>query len=178
MLNWHVVHVKPHKERQVMFHLRQHQVENYLPLIHVNPVNPRAAKVRPLFPCYIFVKFDPEATGLGVLQWTPGVRRLLEFGGQLAVIPDSALIEIQRRVGEITASGGLALDGLKQGEPVRIVNGPFEGYEAIFDSRLPGTERVRVLLEWIQQNQRHRGSPQLVPMELSASSIAKIKLKR
>jgi len=127
MLNWHVVHVKPHKERQVMYHLRQHQVENYLPLIHVNPVNPRAARVRALFPCYIFVKFDPLATGLGVLQWTPGVRRLLEFGGQLAVIQETAVNEIKRRVAEISASGGLALDGLKHGELVRIVSGPFEG---------------------------------------------------
>jgi transcriptional antiterminator RfaH len=178
MQNWHVVHVKPHKERQVMFHLRQHQVENYLPLINVNPVNPRAARVRALFPCYIFVKFDPADTGLSVLQWTPGVRRLLEFGGQLAVIPESAVTELKRRVGQITASGGLALDGLARGDTVRIVSGPFEGYEAIFDSRLGSTDRVRVLLEWIEHNQRYRGSPQVVPVELNASSIAKVKLKR
>ncbi len=161
-----------------MYHLRQHQVENYLPLIHVNPVNPRAARVRALFPCYIFVKFDPLATGLGVLQWTPGVRRLLEFGGQLAVIPENAVNEIKRRVAEISASGGLALDGLKHGETVRIVSGPFEGYEAIFDARLAGTERVRVLLEWIQRNQRRQGVPQVVPVELNASSIVKVKPKR
>jgi transcriptional antiterminator RfaH len=178
MQNWHIIHTKPHKERQVMFHLKQHQVETYLPLINVNPVNPRAARVRAFFPGYIFVRFDPQLTGLGIVQWTPGVRRMLEFGGQLAVVPDRAVNEIKQRVMEISAAGGLALDGLKVGDAVRITSGPFAGYEAIFDSRLAGTERVRVLLEWVQQNQRRRDVPTVFPVELNASSIEKVKLKR
>ena len=161
-----------------MFHLKQNQVETYLPLINVNPVNPRAARVRAFFPGYVFVRFDLQSTGLSLVQWTPGVRRLLEFGGQLAVVPDRAVTEIKHRVIEISAAGGLAFAGLKSGDAVRITSGPFAGHAAIFDSRLAGTERVRVLLEWVQQNQRRREIPRAIPLELNASSIEKVKLKR
>ena len=41
------------------------------------------------------------------------------------------------------AAGADPLNGLRPGEIVVIQDGPFEGYEAIFDSRLPGNERWR-----------------------------------
>jgi transcription antitermination factor NusG len=50
---------------------------------------------------------------------------------------------------------------------VVIQDGPFAGYEAIFDTRLPGRERVRVLLKLLQKRQ--------VPVDLPA---AQIKLKK
>ena len=161
-----------------MFQLRQRQLEVYLPLIRVNSVNPRAARERAFFPCYLFAKFDPHVNGIGNLQWLPGLRRFLDFGGQPAVVPDKAVSEIKRRVAEIMAAGGLAFDGLKPGDVVRVVNGPFAGYEAIFDSRLAGNERVRVLLEWIQRNQRRRDPARVIPVELNASSIEKVRLRR
>ena len=49
------------------------------------------------------------------------------------------------------------------GDLVQINSGPFNGYEAIFDARLPGTERVRVLLQFLSD--RH------VPVELNVAHI-------
>jgi transcriptional antiterminator RfaH len=103
---------------------------------------------------------------------------VLEFGGQPATVPDRYVAELKQRVAAISAAGGLLFDGLKQGDTVRITNGPFAGYEAIFDARLAGTERVRVLLEWLQQHQHHRFAAPVVPVELNASSIDKVKLRR
>ena len=40
----------------------------------------------------------------------------------------------------------------KPGETVMVHSGPFAGYEAIFDVRLPGTERVRILLKIAQES--------------------------
>ena len=34
-----------------------------------------------------------------------------------------------------------------------ILDGPFAGHEAIFDVRLPGSERVRVLLKLLSRQQ-------------------------
>ena len=161
-----------------MLQLRQRQLEVYLPLIHVNPVNPRAARERAFFPCYLFAKLRPQAVDVSNLQWLPGVRRLLEFDGEPALVSDKAVSEIKHRVAEIMAAGGLAFDDLKPGDAVRVVNGPFLGYEAIFDSRLAGSERVRILLEWIQRNQRRRDLARVMPVELNASSIEKVRLKR
>jgi transcription antitermination factor NusG len=66
----------------------------------------------------------------------------------------------------LLAAGGIVFDGLKHGDGVVIEHGPFEGYEAIFDQRLPGTERVRVLLQFLS-NQRQ------LPVEIDASKIRK-----
>jgi transcription antitermination factor NusG len=59
-------------------------------------------------------------------------------------------------------------DGLKSGDTVQINYGPFEGYESIFDARIPGSERVRVLLQLLS-NQRQ------VAVELNAANIRKLK---
>jgi transcription antitermination factor NusG len=140
MQHWYVLHTKPHKERQVLYQFRQRNIEVYLPLLRVHPVNPRAARERAFFPCYIFVHSDIQAQGLSSIQWTPGLRRVLEFGGQPATVPDRYVAELKQRVAAISQAGGLLFDGLKQGDSVRIVSVPFAGYEAIFDTRLAGTE--------------------------------------
>lgn len=177
MEQWYALHAKPHKERQVAENLRQRKFEVYLPLVRVNPVNPRSARLRPYFPSYLFAKADLQAVGLGALQWTPGLRRMVEFDGQPAVVPDNFIAELRRRLSQIQAAGGLVLDGLGRGDPVRIVSGPFTGYEAVFDSRLPGSERVRVLLQLIAASQR-RGAGRFVPVEINAGSIAKSRPRR
>jgi transcriptional antiterminator RfaH len=177
MEQWYALHAKPHKERQVAEHLRQRSLEVYLPLVRVNPVNPRSARIRPYFPCYLFVRADVQAVGLGALQWTPGLRRLVEFDGQPAVVPGEFIAELRRRLRRIQAAGGLVLGGLDRGDRVRIVAGPFAGYEAVFDARLSGSERVRVMLQLLAAHQRH-GGRRYVAVELDAGSIAESRVRR
>lgn len=174
MEHWYALHAKPHRERQVAEQLRQRNLEVYLPLVRVNPVNPRASRQRPFFPCYLFVKADPQSSDASALKWTPGLRRLVEFDGQPALVPELFIRELQRRLSQIQAAGGLALVGLDSGDPVRIVAGPFAGYEAVFDSRLPGSERVRVMLEWIAYSQR-RNERRFVAVELNAGDIERVR---
>jgi transcriptional antiterminator RfaH len=177
MKHWYVLHTKPHKEYQVADHLSRRKVEVYVPFIPAQRVNPRAARERPYFPCYIFARADLDAIGVSALQWTPGLRRLVEFGGQPAIVPDNFVFEIKRRVDYICEAGGLIFDGLVQGAPVKITSGPFAGYEGVFDSRLSGSERVRVLLTLIAKKQRHQEQPHSIPIELNVNNIARVKLK-
>jgi transcription antitermination factor NusG len=63
---------------------------------------------------------------------------------------------IRRRVDEVNSAGtagGERLDGLKPGDVVTVHEGPFRGYEAIFDARMSGDERVRVLLKLLNRSQ-------------------------
>jgi transcriptional antiterminator RfaH len=78
---------------------------------------------------------------------------LVTFGDTPAAVPDSLIQAIRRHMEEINAAGGEQVAGLKPGDPVVIQGGPFEGHEAIFDARLPGRERVRVLLKLLQARQ-------------------------
>jgi transcriptional antiterminator RfaH len=50
----------------------------------------------------------------------------------------------------VNANGNELLTRLKPGDRVVIQDGPFAGYEAIFDVRLRGAERVRVLLQLLR----------------------------
>ena len=161
---WYVIRSKPRKEEVVWRQVHNRGFETFLPRIRVNPVNPRARKLRPYFPGYLFVHADLDDSGTSVFQWMPHTIGLVNFGGEPAVVPDNLLHAIRKRVDEINEAGGEVFDGLQAGEKVYISDGPFKGYEAIFDSRISGSERVRVLLELL-------GSKRQVPLELNAGQI-------
>ncbi len=180
MEHWYVFQSKPHKERQVADQLQRRRLDVFLPMARVSPVNPRAARERPYFPGYLFAKGDIETAGIGAVQWLPGLNRLVQFGGQPAAVADGFIAELRRRIADIRAAGGLMFDGLERGVQVRITSGPFAGYEAVFDVRLTGAERVRVLIEWIEHAHRRGRSgagPRYVPVELNVSSIEKVRRK-
>jgi transcription elongation factor/antiterminator RfaH len=165
---WYVLHSKPHKENQISAYLQSQKLETFYPTLRVQPVNPRASKIRPYFPGYLFVRADLEAVGVSALQWIPGAVGLVSFDGQPGTVPDYIIRELRQRVEQIEAAGGLTVDGLKQGDPVHITHGPFAGYEAIFDMRLSGAERVQVLLQMLGR---------LVKVQVNASAIEKHRVK-
>jgi transcriptional antiterminator RfaH len=162
-LVWYALHTKSRKEDIVWKQLRDQGYEVYYPRIRVKPVNPRSRKLRPYFPGYMFVRVDLEGTGKSVFQWLPHTLGMVSFGGEPAPVPENLINAIQRRVDEISAAGGEEFVGLRPGDLVTISFGIFEGYEAIFDARLPGAERVRVLLKLL--------SDRRIPVELDASHI-------
>jgi transcription antitermination factor NusG len=164
--HWYALRSKPRKEDVVWKQVSELGYEVFYPRMRVNPVNPRSKKVRPYFPGYMFVKLDLEAAGLTAFQWMPHTTGLVAFGGEPAYVPENLIHAIRERVEEIAAAGGVVFDGLEQGDDVVIEYGPFEGYEAIFDQRLPGTERVRVLLQLLSNRRQ-------LPVEIDASKIRK-----
>lgn len=165
---WYALRSKPRKEDVVWRQVRTRGFETFFPRLRVNPVNPRSKKIKPYFPGYLFVYADLEEVGLSVFRWMPHAIGLVSFGGEPAPVPENLIHAIRKRVEQIAEAGGEVLDGLKQGDVVRISDGPFRGYEAIFDERLPGKERVRVLLELL-------GSQRRVPLELKTGQIQRKK---
>ncbi|MGD0612554.1 MAG: transcription termination/antitermination NusG family protein [Anaerolineales bacterium] len=161
--SWYVLHSKPHKEEFLAEQLELRRIETFYPKIRVQVVNPRARKVRPYFPGYLFTRIDLEKVGWSALQYVPGSAGLIAFGGEPAFVPDGLIHAIQQRVNEINSAGGELFDVLRSGETVLVHSGPFAGYEAIFDVRLTGTERVRVLLKLLRNQQ--------LPVELPAAYI-------
>ena len=152
-VEWYALHSKPNKEELLWDQLAIRRIETYYPRIRVQVINPRARKIRPYFPGYIFVHVDLEQTGISTLQWIPGARGLVAFGGEPANVPEGLIRLLQNRVEEINAAGGELLEALKVGDKVLVNEGPFAGYEAIFDARISGTERVKVLLKFLNGRQ-------------------------
>jgi transcription antitermination factor NusG len=164
---WYTLHSHPHKEDLLWQQVLAHGIEAFYPRIKVAVVNPRSRKIRPYFPGYMFVNTDINEVGLSIFQWMPYATGLVSFGGEPAAVPENLIQAIQQRVGEIADAGGEIFDSLKSGDRVTIDSGPFAGYEAIFDMRIAGTERVRILLKML--NDRN------VPVELRAGQIRKKK---
>jgi transcription antitermination factor NusG len=160
---WYVLHSKPHKEELLAEQLELRRIELFAPRIRVQVVNPRARKVRAYFPGYIFIRADLKELGLSFLQYVPGSAGLITFGGEPAFVPDGLIHAIRQRVDEVNSSGGELFNVLKSGETVLVHSGPFAGYDAIFDVRLPGTERVRVLLKLLRNRK--------MPVELPAGFV-------
>ena len=164
-ISWYAIHSHPNKEELLWQQILSRGYEAFYPRIQVQPVNPRSRKIRPYFPGYLFVRADLLATGISIFQWMPFATGLVSFGGEPSVVPDNLISAIHDRIGEIARAGGELFDSLKKGDAVVIHSGPFAGYEALFDLRLPGSARVRVLLKML--NERN------LPIELDAGQIEK-----
>ena len=165
---WYALRSKPRKEDVVWRQVKLLGYDTFYPRLRVNPVNPRSRKLIPYFPGYLFVYVDLEAAGKSIFQWMPHTIGLVSFGGEPSHVPENLIHELRKRVEEIAQAGGELFDGLKTGDKVRISSGPFAGYEAIFDARISGDERVRVLLEFLNNRRR-------LPIELSAGQIERMK---
>lgn len=147
--SWYVLHSKPRKENQVAAYLRSQQIETFYPTLKVDPVNPRASRIRPYFPRYMFVHVDLDVTGISAVQWVPGAIGIVQFDGCASPVPDAVIYELKRQVAEHNERQASILDNMRPGDHIRITDGPLAGYEAIFDTRLSGTQRVQVLLEML-----------------------------
>ena len=163
MVHWYLILTKAGLERRVQEKLGADLPELFLPLLK--------AKARrwgmfvdtivPLFPCYVFALFDIEQR-YRLVRYTVGVRQVLCAGGEFLAVNDSVIEDLKRRC----VHGPIELPDtpIRNGESVRVLSGPFRGLDAVFESYLPGSERVRVLLSSLKN-----AGPRLV---LPASSVA------
>jgi len=161
--HWYALRSKPNREENLCREARARGHEVFLPRNRVHTVNPRARQVRPFFPGYMFLRADLEAIGFSALAWIPYSNGLVMFGGEPAWVPDALIQAIGRRVQELDAAGGETVAGLRRGDRVSIQVGAFAGSEAIFDGRLSGSDRVRVLLRLLSKQQ--------VPLDLPTGYI-------
>ncbi len=164
---WYALHVKPHKERSVHEHIEAEQIDVFYPRLNVKPVNPRARRERPFFPGYMFVRLDLNQLGTNALRWTEGTHGLVQFGGEPAIVPENLVSELRQKLERIQAAGGIDLEELKKGDRVKIVGGALAGYEALFDTALPGRDRVQVLLAYLSEQPKR--------LQIEASQIKKIR---
>jgi len=165
--SWFVLRSKPQKEAALSSQLIARGLDVFYPSIHVHPINPRSRSVRPLFPGYLFAHINLEQTGFSELHWVPFSLGLVAFDGIPVQVSEAIIQGIRNQVEKINTPGPRVFNDPAQGELVTIKDGPFAGYEAIFDIRLSGSERVRVLLKLLQQKRQF-------PLELPAGQIQRI----
>ena len=139
---WYLIRTKYGNEEHAQANLERQGFETYKPLISLEKIarGKLQTVVEPAFRGYVFVSFDPATQSAFKINNTQGVYGLVTFGGLIASIPDYVVDSIVKAFERFEHS-----DSYKSGEGVRIVGGPFEGFDAIF-SEPDGDNRSIILL--------------------------------
>ena len=161
---WYLIRTKKGKERAVRDQLAASLPEVFLPMLRARM--PRwgrmADAVTPLFPCYVFARFDVRRHYFEV-KYMPGVKGVVSAGADPLAVPPAIVAGLRSRgVDDVIE---LPERPLGSGERVVVVEGPFRGFEAIFERYLSGAERVAILLSAIEASG--------LRVVLSASSVVK-----
>jgi transcriptional antiterminator RfaH len=99
-----------------------------------------------MFPGYLFARFVYSAQHRAV-ESSHGIRGIVRFGDRLATLSEEIVVALQSRAGSDEI---VTIDSsLKIGQPVHIIEGPFQGLEVVVTQLLPARERIRVLLEFL-----------------------------
>ena len=145
---WYVIQTKPKKEEEATSYLSTRGVEIFSPLIESFAVrNERMRKeFKPLFPNYIFGKFDLEQN-YPLVRWGRGVNRVLGFGGYPVPVAEEVIELIKKR----TDGNGIIkkTHHFEPNDVVRIKSGPLRDLLGVFERWVSDSERVRVLLNLI-----------------------------
>ncbi len=151
---WYLVHTKPRQESLAQANLARQHYETYLPLLR-QPRRQRGRRVDaigPMFPRYLFIQLDRETDDWGPIRSTIGVASLVHFGRHAARVPDGLIAALRARENE-QGVHVLTLEAHRPGSRVRITDGSFAGYEAVFLAAT-GRDRVVVLLDILGQHVR------------------------
>ncbi|ADU73049.1 transcription/translation regulatory transformer protein RfaH [Pantoea sp. At-9b] len=144
MENWYVAQTKYAQEKRAQQQLQSQGVTCLLPVfseVRLQNGGIRRIAEQPLFPNYIFVRFDPEVVHTTAIKATRGVSTLISFGGLPSVVPDSVIT----RLNQGWESAPLTTDAPAHGDRVVIRDGVFEGLEAVWYEP-DGMKRAMLLL--------------------------------
>ena len=143
---WFILQFKPNSHRLAERNLRRQGFESFLPLHEVtkHKYNRYVSDLRPLFPGYMFVAFNPESGPWRQINCTTGVSKLVCFGGQPNPIPLDLISGLMARCNSVGKL--LPPNQFNKGETVQLLTGPFANYIAKVET-IDANQRVWVLME-------------------------------
>ena len=153
MQDWYLVRTKTGAER-IAYAQLQHVVDRILlPLakMQLRQRDRTFHRIGPIFPSYLFAYFD-LARMARQIRYTPGVRNIVRFGEQAAIVPACVIDELISRCAEGPVD--FSKPEFSLGTPLTVVRGPFQEFRAVFDGYCSGTQRVAVLLSVMNAKRR------------------------
>jgi len=165
-MNWYCLHTKPLKEEHTALHLEETLgLETYFPRLKRQRVIRRIRKtvLSPLFPRYLFCRFDP-ALQFRAVRFAPDVVDVVRFGDLPTVVDTSIIDELKVWAGEAVDVMSIERQ-LGPGDHVVITEGPMRGLQAVIVQERSDRDRVAVLLaalEFSAQVMIHRTQLQRV----------------
>ena len=145
--HWYVVQSKPREEHRAEHFLRQKGFITYLPLMEISSLRGlrNIIEQKPLFPRYLFCRFNPEEN-LPHVRWTRGVAKILPESTCPVSVDDevvSAIRNLEKQDGIIRKRP------LKENDSIRISRGPMKDILGVFERWTSDKGRVLVLLQFV-----------------------------
>lgn len=152
---WYVIYTNQKQEDRAYENLRVWGVEALHAKLRVPRYNQFTGTpvfiTQPLFPRYIFAKFDVYKQ-LPKVRFTRGVQDVICFGDGPASVDQEIIDIIRERMDE---NGFVKTnDELKLGDKVVISAGPLRDLMGIFEREIKGTDRISILLTAIEYQGR------------------------
>ena len=155
MKHWYLIHTKLRKEMVAEQNLQRQHCEVYLPRIQQSRYQRGRwiDVIEPLFPRYLFVRLRFGYDNIGSIRYTTGVRDLVRFAEEPAVVPDQ-IIDLLKSTADPNTGLHCSKNLLfEPGTPVIIGKGPLAGLQAIFLAE-KGQERAIILLDILGKENR------------------------
>jgi transcription antitermination factor NusG len=146
---WYAIQVKLRSESAVALMLRTKGYEEFLPLYRAAPSHSRlkAATKTPLFPGYVFCRFDPMIKA--PIVTTPGIVRIISCGGRPVPVSDQEIDNLRAIVASDIPV--FAHPFCRIGQRVLLVRGPLAGVHGVLLSYKSGW-RVVVSVDLLQRS--------------------------
>jgi transcriptional antiterminator RfaH len=159
---WFCIQTKRRYEDFATYNLEKKGITVFSPKIeeHIVRNYRNVQRIVPLFPSYIFAKFDLLCEH-NRARWTPGVKQILSNRRGPIQIED----EIIDGIAVALEQKAFDKSELKTGDMVTVSSGSFQGLNGIFQYYTSGEARVRVLLDLVYRK---------VVTEFDSSIIRKI----
>ena len=143
---WFILQFKSNSHHKAAKNLNQQGFETFLPLhdITLRKASRFVSTAQPLFPGYMFVRFDKTKVDWHKINNTYGVSRLVTFNSILKAIPSTFVDNLKRRY---DLSGKLMpMQKLKKGDQVKVLNGPFANFIATVET-YETDQRIWILMD-------------------------------
>jgi transcriptional antiterminator RfaH len=147
-MNWYAIHTKPRQEAIAESSLRREGIETFFPRLRRRKTIRRVRRwiTGPLFPCYLFGRFEFTRSGR-LVKYATGITNIVSFGGKPAIVDESIIRAIQSHCEDSVMT--VQPPELRPGDEVEIQEGPLRGLKGIFERELSDSERVVILLQSI-----------------------------
>ena len=150
---WFLLQFKPNSHRLAERNLMRQGFKTFLPMQEVTRRKSTrfVNDLRPLFPGYMFVAFEPKFASWRKINGTIGVSKLVSFDGQPKPVPLDLVSGLMQRCD--TAGKLLPAKQLAAGDQVELVTGPFANFIATVET-IDIEQRIWVLMEYMGQRTR------------------------
>lgn len=149
-MGWHVLRTYAAQEQTLARYLDSKGII-VIPT-EIKITKPRTVIIQPFLPRYVLACVDlDDGDKKALVKHARGLHSILEFSGKPAVLPVLEIDSIIARIknGYIVSNEEDSDTGFRHGDRVGIIrqDSMYFGWSALFDKRLKGKDRVRLMLE-------------------------------